>query len=133
MNVVAVRTTLALGGGGGEDAASAAASADKEVLAPSAVFAHLHAAAKKAEGGSGGGEELYLADSGSVSPNPATDHLLRRQVIFTEVQSKSKRFIFKCCRADFMTLRIMIPRDHCQSMKIMDGYATVFPSFKSKR
>ena len=72
MNVVAVRTTLALGGG--EDAAAS----DKEVLAPSAVFAHLHAATKKSDGGDSGGEELYLADSGSVSPNPATDHLLRR-------------------------------------------------------
>lgn len=72
MNVVAVRTTLALGG---EDAAAS----DKEVLAPSAVFAHLHAATKKSgDGGGSGGEELYLADSGSVSPNPATDHLLRR-------------------------------------------------------
>ena len=74
MNVVAVRTTLALGSG--EDAAAAS---DKEVLAPSAVFAHLHAATKKSgDGGGSGGEELYLADSGSVSPNPATDHLLRR-------------------------------------------------------
>ena len=73
MNVVAVKTTLALSG---EDAAS-----DKEVLAPSAVFAHLHAATKKSDGGGSGGEELYLADSGSVSPNPATDHLLRRQVL----------------------------------------------------
>ena len=71
MNVVAVRTTLALGGG--EDAAAS----DKEVLAPSAVFAHLHAATRKSDDG-GGSEELYLADSGSVSPNPATDHLLRR-------------------------------------------------------
>ena len=73
MNVVAVRTTLALGGG--EDAAAAS---DKEVLAPSAVFAHLHAATRKSDGSGSGGEELYLADSGSVSPNPATDHLLRR-------------------------------------------------------
>ena len=73
MNVVAVKTTLALSG---EDAAAS----DKEVLAPSAVFAHLHAATKKSGDGNGGsgGEELYLADSGSVSPNPATDHLLRR-------------------------------------------------------
>ena len=71
MNVVAVKTTLALSG---EDAAAS----DKEVLAPSAVFAHLHAATRKSDGGGSGGEELYLADSGSVSPNPATDHLLRR-------------------------------------------------------
>ena len=70
MNVVAVKTTLALSG---EDAAAS----DKEVLAPSAVFAHLHAATRKSDDG-GGSEELYLADSGSVSPNPATDHLLRR-------------------------------------------------------
>ena len=43
---------------------------------PSSVFAHLHAAAVARKGDVG---EVFFADSGSVSPNPATDHLLRRQ------------------------------------------------------
>jgi len=68
MNVVAVKTTLALG----EDASS-----EKEVLLPSSVFAHLHAAAVARKGDVG---EVFFADSGSVSPNPATDHLLRRML-----------------------------------------------------